>query len=178
MFGINTNELPQGVEYITPGIHNVKIKEISNLDTSGTPFINIVFTPVSNDAPLNQRLYFTEKSQNISKMILGEILTAILGEEKVNSLSAEDINSYINLVRPMILNKPYFQKFNGEKKLVDGVVKTYAKLPLSRKTQKNPVPTIAAKTAEELSFNEETDVKDSTVNQNEVTANDTPSWGN
>jgi hypothetical protein len=164
MFGTNHQELPEGAEYIKPGIQeNTVIKRVELKDANTEkPYFEVDFQIAGSDKNgiKTERFYVSEKAVNLNMNKFYEIVKAIVGN-KADNVEAGSVKEYLDKVTPMILNKSYTQKFGGREYLNDkGEVKVSATIPVSRKTEKNPNPSIAVSSNSngELTFNEDSDI--------------------
>jgi len=172
MFGAKHEELSKGVKYLTPGIHNVTIVDLES--TNEAYFVLRLKAAGEEDSTSKDFRFFTsEKALNLNMNKFYEIVEA--ANPKASSVEAESLDDYLNKVKPLIVGKSYVQKFTGSEFVnQNNETKVRTEIPLSKKTQKNPEPTIAVSlnSTTELSFSDN-EIKRI---QNESPDEDTPSW--
>ena len=179
MIGTTHEELPKGIEYVKPGILDVKITNIE-YKAEEKPYFEVEFQVVGdeNNGKQTERFYVTPKALALNMNKFYEIVRAILGNEKAGSITAENVEQYIQKVKPMIVGKPYTQKFGGQEYINNkGEQRVKPTIPLSSRNDKNTKPTIATAIKDKaiLTFDENRDIKRLEKKEVEATQ-DAPSW--
>lgn len=175
MFGEKHAELPQGANYIKPGISEVEIVNITKPAEESYFVVTLKNKGENNDTAKDFRFYTTEKAINLNMNKFYEIVRAVVGD-KANDIVAQSLEEYLAAVTPMLVGRSYFQKFSGREYVSDNGVKIATDIPLSNRTQKNPIATVASATGAELSFSEEKDIKRLESSELPDNQSDAPGW--
>lgn len=182
MFGVKNAELSEGSVYLKPGIQKVTVVNLITEVRNDKPVMVLSLKPMGEDDKNKTDfvMYCTEKALSLSMNQIYEIALAI--DPALESIEAGSLDEYVSKLAPKIKNKSYVQKLIGNQSKEGGIF--YARLPLSRKTQKDPKPTIAVglNTEVPFTFDEENQYdmqafKGSGLNSSSnLSSSDLPSW--
>lgn len=150
MFGANNQELPEGKNYITFGIHNVEIVSLSMTDDNQNFDLELKNVGAEDSDSSNFRFFMNgdDKAKNSQMRRFYEIVEAV--DPALTKIAAASLPEYIALLAPKMKGKQYIQKFRGQQNAADSPY--WARIPNSMKNKRNPEPTIACAIGTEPPF--------------------------